>query len=115
MKTKLGLPLLFLATLLSLPAFGQDRWDGEDKPKHVAASAISAIIVESAFAKTLTPVERFGLAMVPGVLKEFADMRTGGSGFSGKDIVADIAGVLSGMVINGVVVRHGFIGINIKF
>ena len=96
-------------------ASAQDRWAGADKPKHVAVSAFSAVVVESLFAQTLHPVERFGLAMLPGVAKELADMRRGGSGFSSKDLVADAIGVASGMAFHGLVIRPGYVGINVKF
>ena len=87
---------------------------GADKPKHIAASAISAVVVESLFAQTLHPAQRFGLAMVPGVIKELADMRRGGSGFSGKDLVADALGVGLGMAGYAIVVRPGYVGFQIK-
>lgn len=96
-------------------ASAQDRWTGDDKPKHIAFSAVSAVVVESMFAQTLHPVERFGLAMLPGFAKEFADMRRGGTGFSGKDLVADALGVGLGMAGYHVVIKPGYVGINIKF
>ena len=100
---------------MSAAASAQDRWNGDDKPKHVAASAVSAVIVESMFAQTLHPVERFGLAMIPGIVKELADTRRGGSGFSGKDIAADALGVLGGMAFHGLVIRPNYVGVNVKF
>ena len=100
---------------MAAAASAQDRWNGADKPKHFAGSAVSAVVVEGLFAQTLHPVERFGLAMLPGVAKELADMRRGGSGFSAKDLAADALGVICVMAINGLVIRHGYIGINVKF
>lgn len=96
-------------------ANAQDSWNGADKPKHIAASAISALIVESLWAEELPLTARFSLAMVPGVIKELADMRRGGSGFSWKDIGADAIGVASGMVFHGLIIKPNFVGINIKF
>lgn len=96
-------------------ASAQDRWLGADKPRHIAASAISAVVVESLWAEDLHWLARFTIAMAPGVLKELADMRRGGSGFSGKDIAADALGVTGVMVIHGVVIRPGYIGMNWKF
>ena len=96
-------------------ASAQDSWTGSDKPKHIAASAISAVVVESLFADTLTPVERFGLAMLPGVIKELADSRRGGSGISGKDFAANALGVGLGMAGYHVIVKPGYVGINLKF
>lgn len=100
---------------LTSAASAQDRWNGADKPKHVALSAISAVAVESMFTDTLNPAQRFGLAMLPGVAKEIADMRRGGSGFSGKDIAADALGVLGGMAFHGLVIRPNYVGVNVKF
>ena len=96
-------------------ASAADHWNGSDKPKHIAASALSALVVESLFAETLTPAERFGLAMVPGIVKELADARRGGSGFSGKDIGADLIGVGLGMAFHGLVIRPNYVGIQLKF
>ena len=112
-KTIAACTILVCATAAS----AQDRWSGDNKPKHIAASAISAVVVESLFEQTLHPVERFGLAMLPGVAKELYDMRRGGSGsgFSGKDIAADALGVLGGMAFYGLVIRPNFVGINVKF
>lgn len=96
-------------------ASAQDRWLGEDKPKHVAVSAFSAVVVESLWVEDLHWLARFTIAMAPGVLKELADMRRGGSGFSGKDIAADALGVTGVMVFHGVVIRPGYIGMSLKF
>ena len=96
-------------------ASAQDRWNGADKPKHFAVSAVSAATVEGLFANSLSPLQRFGLAMAPGVAKELADMRRGGSGFSGKDLVADAIGAASGMALHGLIIRPGFIGFQLKF
>lgn len=114
MKSK-TLAALALCAAAAAPTLAQDTWNGADKPKHIAASALSAVIVEGLFAETLSPVERFGLAMLPGVVKEFADMRKGGSGFSGKDIAADMLGVGLGMAGYHVVIKSGYVGINLKF
>lgn len=114
MKSK-TLAALALCAAASAPTLAQDRWDGPDKPKHVAASAISAVVVESLFAQTLHPLTRFGLAMAPGILKELADTRKGGSGISGKDIVADAIGVGFGMAGYHVVVRPNYVGVQFKF
>ena len=112
-----AIKLIATCALLALTgaASAQDSWNGADKPKHLAASAFSAVVVEGLFVQTLHPVERFGLAMLPGIVKEISDMRRGGSGFSGKDLVADALGVGLGMAGYHVIVRPGYVGINIKF
>lgn len=114
MKSKTLVALLLSAAAAS-PALAQDRWNGADKPKHIAASAISAVVVEGMFSNTLPPATRFGLAMLPGVAKELADMRKGGSGFSGKDLVADALGVGLGMAGYHVVIKPGYVGVNLRF
>ena len=99
----------------ALAASAQDKWSGADKPKHVVASALSALVVEGVFSHRLEPVERLGVAMLPGLAKEIYDMRRGGSGFSGKDLGADLLGALAGMAFHGVVIRQGYVGVDIKF
>ena len=106
---------LFAAASAASAASAADQWSGSDKPKHIAASAISAVIVESLFAETLSPAQRFGLAMVPGIAKEIFDMRRGGSGFSGKDLAADALGVGLGMALHGLVIRPNYVGFQLKF
>ena len=96
-------------------ASAQDSWTGADKPKHIAASAISAVVVEGLFAEDLPVLARFTLAMAPGAVKELADMRRGGSGFSWKDIGANALGVGLGMAGYHVIVKPGYVGINLKF
>jgi hypothetical protein len=39
--------------------------------------------------------------MIPGVLKELSDSSKGGSGFSGKDLVADAVGAALGVYTGG--------------
>ncbi len=114
MQTK-TLVALLLSAAAAYPALAQDRWLGADKPKHVAVSALSAVIVESMFADTLNPAQRFWLAMLPGVVKELADSRRGGSGISGKDFAANALGVGLGMAGYHVVIKPGYVGINLKF
>jgi uncharacterized protein YfiM (DUF2279 family) len=43
----------------------------------------------------------FAVAMIPGVLKEISDAQKGGSGFSGKDLVADALGAAFGVYAGG--------------
>lgn len=114
MKSK-TLVALLLSAAASAPTLAQDRWNGPDKPKHVAASVVSAVVVESLFAQTLHPAQRFGLAMLPGIAKELYDMRKGGSGFSGKDLVADALGVGLGMAGYHVIMRPNYVGVQFEF
>lgn len=113
-KNSIKLLPLYLILAWASAAAAEDSWTGADKPKHIAASAISAVVTEALFDKHLAPLERFGVAMIPGVAKELFDMRKGGSGFSGKDLVVDAIGVGLGMGFYGIVIRPNYIGINIK-
>ena len=106
---------LVLCAAASAPALAQDTWNGADKPKHIAASAISAVIVESLWVEDLHWLARFTVAMSPGILKELSDMRRGGSGFSWKDVGADVLGVGLGMAGYHVVIRPNYIGVQLKF
>lgn len=110
-KTTIACILFSLAGAVA----AQDRWDGPDKPKHVAASAISAVVVESIFAEDLPVLARFTIAMLPGAIKEMSDSRRGGSGISGKDFVANALGVGFGMAGYHIIVRHNYVGVELKF
>lgn len=66
-----------------------DEWTGRDKAQHAQVSAlagaISGALIEDRWAA-------FGVAMVPGLVKEIHDARPGGSGFSWRDLTADAVG-----------------------
>lgn len=90
--------------LLSLPAYA-DSWSTPDKPKHFAASALwgagARIICQGC-----NDWQATALGTIPGLVKEIQDSRPGGSGFSTKDLIADIAGAYVGQKLTGVVITH---------
>ena len=77
-----------------------DSWTGKDKELHVG---ISTILGASAYTLTKDTDHPFlyatGLAIIPGVAKELYDSRPQGTGFSYKDLTADLVGSLVGVSI----------------
>lgn len=72
----------------------QDSWTSIDKANHFAFSAVIA----AAAAKDHGPVAGAAIALVPGVVKELADM--GGAGTpSMKDMAANVVGAMTGAVL----------------
>jgi putative lipoprotein len=75
-----------------------DRWTGADKWKHLVVSSLvhgatysvvrAAGVGHDAAQGVAVPV-----ALGVGLAKELRDRRPGGSGFSGRDLVWDVAGV----------------------
>lgn len=91
------LPIYGTLTVVAAVALKRDNdeWLGMDKPLHLGASAVAGVV--SALVFTGSPETIFAIGMVPGVVKEFMDSRNGGSGWSAKDLVADMCGVAFGM------------------
>ena len=71
--------------LLCLNAHADD-WTGADKNKHFA---VSAILGGAAYAYTHNRTKAFGLALIPGILKEVADSQSADNIFSTKDLAWD--------------------------
>lgn len=75
-----------------------DRWTGVDKWKHLV---VSSLVHGATYSVARAAGARHGTAQgvaVPaalgvGLVKELRDRRPGGSGFSGRDLVWDLAGV----------------------
>ena len=84
--------LLMLASSLA----HADDWTGQDKRIHFAVSATLGVATANQW--PTRPALAFGVAMVPGFLKEVADSRPGGSGFSYKDLTADALGAALGVL-----------------
>lgn len=94
--------LLLILALASASAFA-DSWGTPDKREHFVASvgwgAGARIICQGC-----TDLQATALGSMPGLIKEIQDTRRGGSGFSVKDLVADIAGAYVGQKIAWLIV-----------
>ena len=88
---------LFLAAsvFIGAPArAADDAWDGRDKAKHVVVSAVLGTASGAYFENKWTA---FGVAMIPGLVKEISDSRKHDNHFSGKDLAADAIGAALGV------------------
>ncbi len=76
------------------PVHAADDWTGPDKTKHFMVSAavgtISGFYLENKW-------KAFGVAMIPGLLKEVADSNDANNHFSSRDLVADALGAAVGV------------------
>jgi len=95
-----------IASILALSATlaHADSWSTPDKPKHFAAS-----VLWGAGARIVCPscsdLEATALGTIPGLVKEIQDStKRGGSGWSNRDLIADIAGAYVGVKITGLIV-----------
>lgn len=79
----------------SIGAQAQDKWTGQDKAMHFGVSFALGFATGNQWPQN-KPLA-IGVAMVPGLLKEVSDSGKGGSGFSGKDLVADLIGATMGV------------------
>ena len=77
-----------------------DEWTGADKQKHFAVQVVSGAAVRTIF-PSLTDTEAIAVATIPGVIKELHDSRSGGSGFSSKDMAWNLAGAFVGVKLTG--------------
>jgi len=98
MKTLIILIILFLTT----QAYAIDL-SADDKQKHMLGSALigtaTGIIAIKHDGMTLKSGSiAFGVAMIPGVLKEALDSREAGNKWDNEDLVADAIGVAVGLI-----------------
>jgi len=91
MKTIIAIAL----ALSSITATAQDKWNGKDKAEHFAISFAVGFATGNQWPEN-KPLA-IGVAMIPGLLKEVSDAQKGGSGFSGKDLAADLLGASLGV------------------
>ncbi|MEM5314236.1 hypothetical protein [Paraburkholderia sp. JHI869] len=77
-----------------------DSWFGEDKLKHFAVSSPFGALGAYLMRDTEHPV-LYGtlIGVAPGFLKEMIDGTCRSSGFSYKDLTADVAGALTGALL----------------
>ncbi|EIJ32862.1 hypothetical protein [Thiothrix nivea] len=93
LKTLLAAPLIGLVYCLPSLALA-DEWTGKDKQLHFAVSAVLGV---AAYSHTHDRAKAFGLAMIPGILKEVADSQQDNNDFSGKDLAWDALGAAVGI------------------
>lgn len=93
---------IIASILLAASTFAQaDSFNGPDKPKHIAASMLSGAAVRLAFT-SLNDTEAIAVAMIPGTIKEVSDAtRKGGTGWSNKDMAANLLGAVIGVKLTG--------------
>lgn len=93
--------LLAVVLSLSCIAAHADSWGTPDKPKHFTAS-----VLWGAGAKLVCPscndLEATALGTIPGLVKEVQDStKRNGTGWSNRDMLANIAGAYVGTKITG--------------
>lgn len=104
----LVVPLALAAGLvLTSSAQAADDWNGADKGAHFAVSAVLGTAAAMHFEDKWTA---FGVAMIPGLLKELTDSR-----FSGKDLAADALGAGLGVQIGHWIVTRDGVGYRAAF
>lgn len=104
MKT-LTRTLCLSVSLFCGAAFAQDTWGGKDKAMHFGVSFVVGLAAGSQWPDN-KPLA-FGVAMIPGLVKELSDSGRGGTGFSGKDMVANAVGAALGVYTGSwMVTRH---------
>jgi len=87
------------------PAHAQDSWTGDDKKLHFISSM--AIGVAAGAAWPDSKLKAWGIAMVPGLIKEGIDSQEPGNKFSGKDVVVNGLGAAVGVHLPGLMARLG--------
>ena len=86
--------LMFLLFFSVNASAVEDDWLGKDKAAHFG---ISAAVGFAAYSYTEDKMTAFGIAMVPGLLKEVADSQKEGGRFSEKDLAWDAVGAFVGV------------------
>lgn len=111
MKT---LSSLISASLIAAAPAAQaaDEWFGADKTKHFAVSAVLGAATGMHFENKWTA---FGVAMIPGLLKEISDSGQANNHFSGKDLAADALGAAIGVQFGNWLVTQRGIGYRAAF
>jgi len=105
-----GVIIALMIVLFSTPAFAFDL-STPDKQKHILGSALigsaTGIMAIKHDDMTLKSGSiAFGVAMIPGILKEALDSQEDGNKWDNEDLVADAVGVLASMIV--VKLGHGY-------
>jgi uncharacterized protein YfiM (DUF2279 family) len=97
---------LAASLFISTPAFaGDDDWNDSDKLKHFAVSFVLGTASGAYFENKWTA---FGVAMIPGLIKEISDSQKSNNHFSGKDLAADALGAALGVQLgNWIITSRG--------
>lgn len=114
---------LFIVLILSIAALTHaapfhfsehgESWNGQDKQKHFVGSVVMAGTIS---AYTDSPTKGFAASMAVGIAKELYDSkRAGGSGFSYKDLTADVLGSAVGAYIGGCLVSYQSVTCKLEF
>ncbi|MBN2364794.1 MAG: hypothetical protein EH225_01410 [Calditrichaeota bacterium] len=83
----------------------RDHWLAPDKAKHLMGSLISTVFFHQVAShgfqssQSEAALAAAGISFALGAGKECMDRRKEGNFFSWKDLVADVAGLLTGLVI----------------
>ena len=91
LRTRLTTLTLYTALLISTPALANDD---SDKLKHFAVSFALGTASGAYFENKWTA---FGVAMIPGLVKEISDSQKSNNHFSGKDMAANALGAALGV------------------
>lgn len=104
--------LLVCCVLIPVAAEAADKWDSPDKAEHFAVSAaigtLSAMHFENKW-------KAFGVALIPGLLKEIHDGSQDNKRFSGKDMAINALGAAVGVQIGHWIVTRDGVGYQAAF
>lgn len=125
MKHRLFHLLAAVAVSTTACSAAADSMTGPDKPKHAAASAALTLaglqVIDRApqYLPSWCVQNRracaAGTAALVGVAKELHDSRPGGSGFSKKDIVANVVGIGASLAFDHWVITPRSVTFNMEF
>lgn len=79
-----------------------DGFGGQDKLAHFALSAAAGATARAYLGEDSSDTKAVAVAMIPGAVKELADAtRKGGTGWSNRDMVANLLGAVVGVKLTG--------------
>lgn len=107
--------LLFAGLLAAFLLPAQAQQIEHDKVQHFVTSAAFGALTVAAL-PDWSASSQMAVALLPGLAKELYDMRKGGSGFSGADLVADGLGAYAGVMgWRWLVVPRGTSGLEVRW